>query len=201
MAIFSGHRNLVQIVRFAGRLKSQHRKSLRLPLYAKDGSYRKTPSYSAFYNLLRQLDIDEFAAVLSGWLQQHSGTLPAALALDGKFIRNTVGIVCLADHETGIPRAMAKASKKEGEGEDCELKSAQLMIRNESDLTDTVITADALHCQRQSARDIVERGGEFIIQVKDNQKTVHQLAALQAGDLSPLLTRAKKAMDESINEG
>ena len=42
--------------------------------------------------------------------------LLAALALDGKFIRDTVGIVSLVDHETGVPRAMAKASKKEGEG-------------------------------------------------------------------------------------
>ena len=40
---------------------------------------------------------------------QHSGALPAALALDGKFIRDTVGVVCLVDHETGVPRAMIKA--------------------------------------------------------------------------------------------
>jgi hypothetical protein len=102
-------------------MKMQHRIALGLPRFAKDSSYRKVPSYSAIYNLLRQLDVDQFAEHLNLWLQQHTGSLPAALALDGKFIRDTVGIVCLADHETGVPRAMAKASKKEGEGKDCEL--------------------------------------------------------------------------------
>ena len=179
MAMLSGHRNLVQVVRFAQQMKIPHRKALGLPLFEKGSSYRKMPSCSAFYNLLRQLDVDEFAERLSQWLQQHTGRLPAALALDGKLIRETVGIVCLVDHETGVPRAMAKASKKEGEGKDCELKAAQRMIRRELDLIDTVITADALHCQRETARNIVERGGEFILQVKDNQKTVHKQAALK----------------------
>ena len=187
MAVLSGHRNIVQIVRFADRIKMQHRIALGLPRFKKGSSYRKVPSYSAIYNLLRQLDVDAFSERLSLWLQQHTGNLPAALALDGKFIRDTVGIVCLADHETGVPRAMIKASKKEGEGKDCELKAAQRMIRREKDLSNTVITADALHCQRETARDIVSRGGEFIIQAKGNQKTVQKQAALKTKDLSPFL--------------
>jgi hypothetical protein len=192
MAIFSGHQNLVQIVRFANRLRNDQRKELGLPRFSDESSYRKVPSYKVFYNLLRKLDIDAFAQCLSQWLSQHSGTLPAALALDGKFIRNTVGVVCLVDHETGVPRAMAKASKKEGEGQDCEIKAAQRMIQSESDLSNTLITADALHCQRQMADDIVERGGAFILQVKDNQKTVHNLAAKLTEDIAPLLPARRK---------
>jgi hypothetical protein len=196
MAIFSGHGNLVQIVRFANRLRNDQRKELGLPRFSPDSSYRKVPSYKVFYNLLRQLDVDAFAQCLSGWLSKHSGTLPAALALDGKFIRNTVGVVCLADHETGVPRAMAKASKKEGEGRDCEMQAAQRMIEQTADLSGTVITADALHTQRQTARHIVERGGEFIVQVKDNQKTVHRLAAKLTRNRTPFLPSPKKPMAE-----
>jgi hypothetical protein len=197
MAVLSGHRNIVRIARFADRMKMQHRIALGLPRFKKGGTYRKVPSYSAIYNLLGQLDVDAFAEQLSLWLQQHTGSLPAALALDGTFIRDTVGIVCLADHETGVPRAMARASKKEGEGEDCELKAAQRMIRREKDLSHTVITADALHCQRETARDIVSRGGAFIIQAKDNQKTVHKQAALKTKELTPFLPRQRRGTDES----
>ncbi len=200
MAILSGHRNLTQVVRFAKRMKMQHRAALALPRFKKGGSYRKVPSYSAFYNLLKQLDIEVFSELLSQWLQQHTGRLPAALALDGKFIRDTVGIVCLVDHETGVPRAMTRASQKEGEGSDCEIKAAQRMIRRESDLSNTMVTADALHCQRQTSRDIVERGGEFTLQVKDNQKTVHKNAALRTKDLAPLLPSQRKGMEESTGE-
>lgn len=117
MAIFSGHRNLVQIVRFAKRLRNDQRKELGLPLFKKGSSYRKVPSYKVFYNLLRKIDIEAFAHCLSEWLAQHAGNLPRALALDGKFIRDTVGVVCMVDHETGVPCRMARASKKEGEGE------------------------------------------------------------------------------------
>ncbi len=195
MAIFSGHQNLVQIVRFADRLRNDQRKELGLPRFKPNSSYRKVPSYKVFYNILRKIDIDAFAQCLSHWLAEHSGTLPTALALDGKFIGNTVGIVCMVDHETGAPRAMTKASKKEGEGRDCEIKAGQRMIERESDLSNTLITADALHTQRRTAHAIVQRGGDFILQAKDNQKTVHNLAANLSKDLPPLLPVRRKPTD------
>jgi len=98
MAILSGDRNVIQIARFAQRMKMNHRKMLGLPRFAPRSKYYKHPSYNAFYNLLRQLDVDVFAQTLTTWLLQHAGTLPAGLAMDGKFIRDTVGLVCLCDH-------------------------------------------------------------------------------------------------------
>jgi hypothetical protein len=194
MAIFSGHRNLVQIVRFGQRLRREQRVALGLPRFSPDSTYHKVPSYKVYYNLLRKLDIDRFAQVLSQWLGQHAGTLPAALALDGKFIRDTVGIVCLVDHETGVPRAMAMASQKEGEGKRCELKVGQRLIENQQDLTHALITADPLHCQTRTAQEIVTRGGDFLLQAKDNQKTVHHCADARTQNLSPLLPAHKKPM-------
>ncbi len=196
MAIFSGHQNLVQIVRFANRLRNDQRKALGLPRFSQDSSYRKVPSYKVFYNLLRKIDIEAFAQCLSQWLAQHSGTLPTALALDGKFIRDTVGIVCMVDHETGVPHVMARASQKEGDGEQCELKVAQRMIENQQDLSHALITADALHCQTRTAQEIVARGADFIVQAKDNQKTVHKLAATLTKDIAPLLPARKKPTAE-----
>ncbi|MDK2858444.1 MAG: hypothetical protein PWQ89_1563, partial [Verrucomicrobiota bacterium] len=46
------------------------------------------------------------------------------------------------------------ASQKEGDGERCELKAAQKMIGRQEDLTNTVITADALNAQKDTARAI-----------------------------------------------
>ena len=194
MAIFSGHRNLAQIVRFGQRLRHDQRVALGLPHFSPDSTYRKVPSYKVYYSLLRKLDLDRFAQLLSHWLGQHAGTLPAALALDGKFIRDTVGLVCLVDHETGVPCAMATASQKEGEGERCELKVGQRLIESLPDLSHALITADALHCQTRSAQEIVARGGEFLIQTKDNQKNVHHYAGALTQDFSPLLPAHKKPM-------
>ena len=48
-----------------------------------------------------------------------------------------------------------------------------------SDLPDTVITADALHCQREHVTYLAERGAHWILTVKGNQPSLHaQLAAL-----------------------
>ena len=196
MAIFSGHRSIAAIVRFADRLHANQRVALGLPRF-RGGSYRKTPKYKVFYNLLSKLDVNGFAEHLSAWLTQHRGTLPVALALDGKFIRDTVGLVCLTEHDTGVPHAMRKASQKECEGSDCELKAAQAMIEQQQDLSHALITADALHCQAHTAREIVARGGNFIIQVKGNQESIHQNVIARTETLSPLLPRPKKGMPES----
>jgi len=75
------------------------------------------------------------------------------------------------------------------------MKAAQRLIERQKDLTNTLITADALHAQRVMANRIVERGGDFIIQVKDNQKTVHGLAAKLTQKLSPLLPTPRRLTD------
>jgi len=79
------------------------------------------------------------------------------------------------------------------------VQAAQRMIRRETDLTGTIITADALNCRQETARDIIERGGEFILQVKDNQKTVHRQAELKTKDLSLFLPEPEKRMDGSTD--
>lgn len=189
MGVFSGHKDLKAIMRFAERLTLPQRKKLALPGFEKGSRYKKIPSYTAVYNLLTQLDLDAFSQSLSEWLAQHRGTLPVALAMDGKFIRDTVGLVTLAEHETGAPVAMIDASQKKGDGDRCELKAAQKMICKQGDLTNTVITADALNTQKDTARAIVDRGGEYCIQVKDNQKTIREEAELSAKKISPFLPK------------
>ena len=167
MALLSGQRDLSQIMRFGWRLTQAQRKSLGLP--RKDGKkFYRVPGYKVYYNLLSKLNPDTLAESLSAWLRLHSGSLPATLALDGKMIRETVGIVCLADHETGVPHAMACMSMKEGEGDRCELKTAQKLIASLPDLNHKLVTADALHCQAATAQAIVAQGGDYLLQVKDN---------------------------------
>ncbi|MFF0284357.1 hypothetical protein ACFYSW_29110 [Rhodococcus aetherivorans] len=43
------------------------------------------------------------------------------------------------------------------------------------DLTDVVVTADALHCQRGTADYIVGRGGHYVFTVKNNQRSLRNL--------------------------
>jgi hypothetical protein len=88
------------------------RAKIGLPLKKGTKKFREIPKYDTFYSLLREIDPKEMANKLTQWLGEHAGNLPGALAMDGKFIRDTVGVLTLADHETGVPEAMAHCSKK-----------------------------------------------------------------------------------------
>jgi len=170
MGVMAGHRDLAPIVRMTKRLTQKQRIMLGLPRFKKGSAYRKTPSYSAFRNLFVQLNPDNFARVLGEWMCANEGTLPRQLAMDGKFVNDTVGIVSLADAATGVPVALASASSKKGEGEKCELRVGRELIRS-MDLTGAVVSSDALHCQQETIREIILSGGEALVQVKNNQKT------------------------------
>ena len=102
MAIFAGRKDLSSIQRYGQFLTHKHRVALDFPK-KKDAQSRKSPSYKALYNLLGQIDVNEFAEVISSWLQQNQGSLPQALAVDGKWVRNHCLSVGFSDHETGVP--------------------------------------------------------------------------------------------------
>ena len=115
MAILCGACDISQIARFATRLRPKQRAHLGMPRKTGTQAFYRVPSYSVFYQVLKRMDAEEFARRLCSWLQAAAGTLPGALALDGK-----------------------------------------------------TITADALHCQKETARLIVEKGGDFPLQIKAN---------------------------------
>ena len=70
------------------------------------------------------MDPEEFAKRLSQWLCCRAGSLPVALAMDGKMIRDHIGLLTLAQHEDGAPQAVAVYDQKEGT-ERCEQTAAQ----------------------------------------------------------------------------
>ena len=187
LGVMAGHKDLKPIVKHCGKLTQRQRVALGLPRFDRKGggNYRKTPGYTAFYSLLRQLPPDDFAAVLGAWIRAHEGQLPRQLALDGKFIRDVAGLVSLADAETGVPVAMAAVSQKEGDGDKCELAVGRGLVR-EADLSNALVSADALHCQQQTVREIAMSGGEALVQVKGNQKKILAACKSVAAGRAPL---------------
>ena len=191
MALLCGQRDIAQFYRFGWRLKQSQRTHLGLPLKKGSRRFRQVPSYSVYYDLLAQVDAEALAAVLTGWLRSQAGSLPGALALDGKLIRDCIGTLSLVEHETGVPQAQALILQKEGESKTCEMKAAQALLANTPQLDGQIVTADALHTQRPTACLIVERGGEYLLQVKANQPHLLQTAQQSIGSSSPFLPSRK----------
>jgi hypothetical protein len=171
LALLAGRREIAEIARFATSLSQKQRRQLGFPLKKGTKAFWQVPSYSVFYQVLTRMDPEAFAQLLSGWLQSRAGTLPGALALDGKMIRNHIGLLTLAQHEDGAPVAVAVYDQKEGT-ERCELSAASGLLEALPALDGKIITGDALHCQRTHASTIVTKGGDYLLQVKANQENL-----------------------------
>lgn len=196
MALLAGRRDIAEIARFASRLTQRQRRRLGLPRKAGTAFYQ-VPGYGVFYQLLTRMNPEAFAKSLTEWLQSRAGTLPQALALDGKMIRDHIGLLTLAQHEDGAPQAMAIYDQKEGTPR-CEQTAAATLLQSLPALDGKIITGDPLHCQRPHARSIVEKGGDYLFQIKGNQPNLHQQAqSLDALKDTPFLPTAKPDTAES----
>jgi hypothetical protein len=175
MALLAGRREIAEIARFAKTLSQAQRRRLGFPLKKDTKAFWQVPSYSVFYQVLTRMDPEAFAKLLTGWLQARAGSLPGALALDGKMIRDHIGLLTLAQHEDGAPVAVAVYDQKEGT-ERCELSAASALLEQLPAIDGKMVTADALHCQRSHTSTIVQKGGDYLLQIKANQEKLFKKA-------------------------
>ncbi len=182
-----------EIVRFAKTLTPAQRRRSGLPIKKGTRRFYQVPGYGVFYQVLTRMDPEAFATRLNDWLHRRAGTLPAALALDGKRIRDPIGLLTLAQHEDGAPQAVAVYDQKENTPRG-ELTAAAALLEKLPALDGQLITADPLPCQRAHARTIVEKGGNYLFPIKGNQpKLLQQAHGLDALKDTPFLSTATAA--------
>ena len=195
MALMAGRREIAEIARFATTLTQPQRRRLNLPLKKGTKRFHQVPGYDVFYQVLTRMDPEGFATLLTDWLQHHHGQLPAALALDGKMIRDHIGLLTLAQHEDGAPQALAVFDQKENTPR-CEQSTATALLEKLPALDGKIVTADPLHCQRKTARVIVDKGGDYLFQIKGNQpKLLERAQTFDALKDTPFLNTAKAVTD------
>ena len=197
MALLAGRREIAEIARFATTLSPPQRRRLGLPLKKGTRAFYEVPGYGVFYQVLTRMDPEAFATRLNDWLQSRAGTLPQALAMDGKMIRDHIGLLTLAQHEDGAPQAVAMYDQKEGTPR-CELTAAAALLEKLPALDGKIITADPLHCQRQHAQTIAKKGGDYLLQIKGNQPNLlKQARGLDALESTPFLPTSNPATGAS----
>ena len=197
MALFAGRDNLAAVQRYAQFLTQAQRGWLRFPR-KKDSPFRKVPSYSALRNLLIRIDPHRLAECLNRWLQANFGTLPRALAVDGKWIRDRALSLCLSEHETGTPVAMGFAKEKtknddEQSKDDYKREGEQtvaLRLYATTILENATVTGDALNNNKPQAQAVLDGGGDYFFQLKNENRHAYK-AALQKTQTTPLLPTQK----------
>jgi hypothetical protein len=186
LGLLMGARDVLDIWRKVACLSQSQRAAIGLCVRDKQSGRLKMPGYDALNDLLGAIDPAAYARVLTAFLQAHAGLLPRSLALDGKSVGDgRCGmIITLCRHEDGRPVAMTVAR---GKKEDCEVSEGRALLADpQVQLADALVTADPLHNKADTARVIVEKGGDYLIGTKEN--TSKRLAAAeQALQTTPLL--------------
>lgn len=147
--------------------------------------YDRAPSHDTFSRLLRLIDPQAFGAVFARFAEAFSKALKtdgadaAVLAIDGKALRRAIesGFAASPPLTVSVFAAntrlcLAAAGVKPGANEiETALKVIQII-----DITDKIITADALHCHHRMAQAIVGRGGNYVLALKGNRRDWHRIA-------------------------
>jgi hypothetical protein len=148
------------------------------------GFTRRPPKSGGIRKVLMALDPAALEAALSCWAEALLGRLPKAdtgcpraFALDGKSARGSfdglgkaVHLLSLVAHQSGL--TVAQAEVPSGGLDKTNEHKAALRLLSGMVLEGRLITGDAMFCQRDLSRQVLDAGGHYLWVVKDNQPTL-----------------------------
>ena len=135
---------------------------------------RKTPAKSLLSTLFRRLDVTAFEAALSRWILSRLGT-PDELhvCIDGKAARGSKDGDIPGHHLVAAyaPAVQAVLAQLRVDAKTNEHKAA-LELLGILPVKGCIFTGDAAFCQRDICEKIVDGGGDYVLFVKDNQRSL-----------------------------
>jgi hypothetical protein len=154
------------------------------------GFTRRPPKVGGIRKVLMAVGPAPLEAALTRWAEALLGRIPAAdkdlldaFALDGKSARGSfdelskaVHLLSLVAQRSGV--TVAQAEVPSGGTDKTNEHKAALRMLSGLVLGGRLITGDAIFCQRDLSRQILDGGGHYLWVVKDNQPTL--LADIQA---------------------
>ncbi len=131
------------------------------------------PSHDTFSRVLRLLDPIAFGTAFAAFARCFAGALEGVVALDGKAMRRAyeaggrawppIIVSAWAAEARTVLGSLATGSIDKGEAETA-IQLIGLLC-----LDGATVTADALHCHRRMAAAILERGGDYVLNLKGNR--------------------------------
>ena len=167
-----------------------------------------TPCAATLHTIFRHVNRDEFEAHLGTWADSVVGSLPAApetpgtaVALDGKTLRGSkkqgapgTHLFSALAHQVGVTLAQHAVDDKTNEITAVETLLHHLVLEGR------IVTMDALLTQRHVAQTIVDKGGDYVMIVKENQPRLRADIAL-VFTLPPVGDRQETARTIDIGHG
>ena len=156
----------------------------------------KIPCYSHFTVLVGMIDGNELNKIFMNFFAKLVGAVTGkTIAIDGKTICSTANMTNFASAmniasafvvENGITIGQLTADSKSNE-----IPAVRELIRL-LDVKGATIVADALHCQHETAKEILDAGADYVFSVKKNQASLHE-------DISEMIDFKQTDKCETIN--
>ncbi len=184
-ATLAGRRNFVAIAEWAGQLPQEALERLGCRRDPVQG-HRIPPSEPTLRRTLQAVDVDLVDRELGTFLQCRAKG--AAVAVDGKAVRGAVGQDGKQVHLLGalVHKQGVVIGQRQVDGKHNEITEFKPLLEP-LDLRGQLVTADAMHTQKDHARFLVEeKEADYLFIAKGNQSTLEKdLQALAASSLSP----------------
>jgi predicted transposase YbfD/YdcC len=141
--------------------------------------FKHTPPCAAtLHTIFRHLDCEAFEAKLGAWANERMTNVPTssellddAIAVDGKTLRGSkkqgapgTHLLSVVGHHLGLTLTQQAVDDKTNEIKAVETVLEQIVLHGR------IVTMDALLTQRQVAQTIVDKGGDYVMIAKDNQR-------------------------------
>ena len=191
-AVAAGARSFVAVAEWVADLPGSLSDTL--------GTGSRCPSESTIRRVVGTVDADAFDTVIGGFVQQLCAAVAPpgrrrVLAVDGKTLRGSrhtdgEGAVAPGRHLLAVidqhTRVVLGQLDVEGKTNEITAFTPLLDTLTSMDLTGVVVTADALHTQRDHVETLAARGAHWVLSVKGNQPRLrHQLAGLPWREVEP----------------
>lgn len=167
VAILTGVTSRRGVVQFGNALGREFRKMLGLTRF-------KAPSEATLSRVFRAIDATVFEELVGEWIQARlGGRRFEHVAIDGKTARGSrqeglpaVHLLAAYASEMGAVLSQLRVDAKTNE------HKAALELLGVISLKGKVVTGDAMFTHRDVCAEIVRRGGDYVLPVKDNQPTL-----------------------------
>jgi hypothetical protein len=139
---------------------------------------QKIPCYSHLTNLVGLLDADELNNIFMEFFQKLVQTVSGkTVSIDGKTVCSTAN---MADYTSPLHIASAFVAENgitigqlATEAKSNEIPAVQQLIRL-LNIKGALVVTDALNCQKETAKAILEGGGDYLLAIKKNQPNLHE---------------------------
>ena len=139
----------------------------------------KLPSRAQFYNLIGYVNPKKFNIIFIEWVEEilKNDNKDRTIAIDGKTICSTN-----QRSKDGQPLRILSAVVSESKlilgSQPCKTKISEPEVFRELigilDVSGAIVAADALHCQKKSAKKVIEENGDYLFVVKDNEPRLRE---------------------------